>query len=31
LPQDRWPRAVNVPAIERAASGAAAMVRALAR
>ncbi|MSP00030.1 MAG: hypothetical protein EXR07_03105 [Acetobacteraceae bacterium] len=31
LPQDRWPRAVDLPAIERAAAGAAAMVRALTR
>lgn len=31
LPQDRWPRAVDIPAIERAAAGASAMVRALAR
>ena len=30
LPQDRWPAAVDVRAIERIASGAAAMVRALA-
>jgi hypothetical protein len=30
LPQDRWPGAVDVPAIERIAAGAAAMVRALA-
>ena len=30
LPQDRWPRAVDVPAIERVAAAAAAMVRALA-
>jgi hypothetical protein len=30
LPQDRWPLAVDVPAIERIAAGAAAMVRALA-
>jgi hypothetical protein len=29
LPQDRWPHAVDVPAIERVASGAAAMVREL--
>jgi hypothetical protein len=29
LPQDRWPHAVDVPAIERAAAGAAAMVRSL--
>ena len=29
LPQDRWPESVDVPAIERAAAGAAAMVRAL--
>ena len=29
LPQDRWPHAVDVPAIERFAAGAAAMVRAL--
>src|SRR5262249_54754115 len=29
LPQDRWPHAVNVPAIQRIAAGAAAMVRAL--
>jgi hypothetical protein len=27
LPQDRWPLAVDVPAIERAAAGAAAMAR----
>jgi hypothetical protein len=30
LPQDRWPHAADVPAIERVAAGAAAMVRALA-
>jgi len=30
LPQDRWPRSVDVPAIERVARGAAAMVRGLA-
>jgi len=30
LPQDRWPASVDVPAIERVARGAAAMVRALA-
>jgi hypothetical protein len=30
LPQDRWPDVVDVPAIERTAAGAAAMVRALA-
>jgi hypothetical protein len=30
LPQDRWPESVDVPAIERVAAGAAAMVRALA-
>lgn len=30
LPQDRWPDAVDVPAIERVAGAAAAMVRALA-
>jgi hypothetical protein len=30
LPQDRWPDAVNVPAIQRIAAGAAAMVRAFA-
>jgi hypothetical protein len=29
LPRDRWPLAVDVPAIERVAAGAAAMVRAL--
>jgi len=29
LPQDRWPHAVDVPAIERFAAGAAAMVRVL--
>ena len=29
LPQDRWPHAVDVPAIERVAAGAAALVRAL--
>ena len=31
LPQDRWPRAVDVPAIERAAAGAAAMVHTITR
>ena len=30
LPRDRWPHAVDVPAIERVAAAAAAMVRALA-
>jgi hypothetical protein len=30
LPQDRWPHAVDVAAIERVAAGAAAMVRTLA-
>ncbi len=30
LPQDRWPTAVEVPAIERVAAGATAMVSALA-
>ena len=30
LPRDRWPHAVDVPAIERVAAGAASMVRALA-
>ena len=30
LPQDRWPGSIDVPAIERVAKGAAAMVRALA-
>jgi len=30
LPQDRWPRSVDVTAIERIAAGAAAMVRGLA-
>jgi hypothetical protein len=30
LPQDRWPGAVDVPAIERVAGGTTAMVRALA-
>jgi hypothetical protein len=29
LPQDRWPHAVDVPAIERIAAGAAAMICAL--
>jgi hypothetical protein len=29
LPQDRWPGSVDVPAIERVAAGAAAMVGAL--